>query len=310
MVNVPMQFVSRDKCPICSSTKLRDHLNLDGLRIAVCGDCDFMFTRDILTQEALLKNYVEGYEDQRHFDGQRVNATVNRELLLAFEPTLDGKTILDIGSGFGLLLAEIKKVSSARVAGVEISKAERAYATDKLGIQTFSSLSEIPADATFDIVTLFEVIEHITDPIQFLTAAVEHLKPGGSLIIGTDNFASDVVRTLGAGFPKWIPNEHVSLFTPATLKMALERIDGVRIVGSRSFTPWELVVRKLVYLITSGKKGGVRFDLQDAVTPSTKSKPYKLFALRFALNKLWFNVTNGEKLNGELMYFHAVKAKK
>ncbi|MGG6499494.1 UNVERIFIED_CONTAM: class I SAM-dependent methyltransferase, partial [Bacteroidetes bacterium 56_B9] len=76
------------------------------------------------------------------------------------------------------------------------------------------------------VITLFEVIEHIPAPREFIQKLCKHLKAGGSLVVGTDNFVSNVVNVLGDRFPKWIPHEHVSFFTPETLRRTLEDAGG------------------------------------------------------------------------------------
>ena len=307
MTPVAPVFLARSCCPVCSSPDIKDHFAFDGLRTAICRACDFMFTRDIMAAEALRDSYAEGYADQGHLDGQRVNATVNLKALQSFVPDLAGKSILDIGSGFGFLLAEAKTGGAASVLGVELSIAERKYADETLGVETLARLDDIPGDARFDIITLFEVIEHVPEPGVFLKQAQEYLKPGGSLIIGTDNFESAVVRILGRGFPKWIPNEHISLFTPATLAAVIKQAGNLKIAGMRSYTPWELVVRQVAFQLSGGRKGASTFSLAAALDYSAHGRAYRFFKFRLAMNKIWFQRTSRINAEGEIMYFHAMR---
>ena len=61
-------------------------------------------------------------------------------------------------------------------------------------------------EGSFDLVTAFEVIEHVAYPRTFVEELEEYVKPGGQLLIMTDNFESKVVKDLGElAFPKWIP---------------------------------------------------------------------------------------------------------
>ena len=301
-------FLARSCCPVCSSPEIKDHFAFDGLRTAICRACDFMFTRDIMAADALRDSYAEGYADQGHLDGQRVNATVNLKALRSFVPDLTGKSILDIGSGFGFFLAQARSSGASRVLGVELSIAERKYAGEALSVETQAGLDAIPADAKFDIITLFEVIEHVPEPGLFLKEARKYLKPGGSLVVGTDNFESAVVRILGRGFPKWIPNEHISLFTPATLAAVIEQTGDMKIAGVRSYTPWELVVRQIAYQMSGGRKGASTFSLAAAMNYSAQGRAYRFFKFRLAMNKIWFKSTSRKNSDGEIMYFHAVRS--
>ena len=265
-----------------------------------------MFTRDIRSSENLRQHYVDGYADQRQMDGQRVNATVNRQVLRQFRIGLSGKSLLDVGSGYGMFLSDASKSGAHRVVGVELSKVERSFSANVLGLESHDDLHKLSEGDQFDIVTLFEVIEHISDPHEFLASATKRLKPGGSLIIGTDNFTCDVVRCLGDQFPKWIPHEHISLFNPGTLRTVIERVQGLHIVGLRSFTPWELRARQMVFKATGGRRGGRRFNLQAEETAGA-SRQYRHFALRRACNSIWFNLTSRQDLSGEMMFVHALK---
>ena len=299
-------FRARNHCPMCNSDVLTDHLVLDGIRIANCLACRFMFARDALAATEIDQFYIDGYHDRRHMDGQRVNAKINVELLRSFCPDLAGKSLLDIGSGYGFLLDKLRTSPARRLAGIELSQAQRKYSIDELRLETHSRLEELDSNDQFDVITIFEVIEHIPEPSAFIQTACGHLKRGGSLIIGTDNFVSDVVTVLGERFPKWIPHEHVSFFTPTTLTEMLMASECLTFSGARSFTPWELLLRKLVFRATAGRKGGKSYSHQ--AERSTDGKlGYRLFGLRLAANGAWFKLTQRPTLDGEMMYVHMVR---
>jgi 2-polyprenyl-3-methyl-5-hydroxy-6-metoxy-1,4-benzoquinol methylase len=301
------KFHSRDRCPFCQSENLNDHLVLDGIRIASCAACGFMFSRDTLDSAEIDQFYIDGYHDRRHMDGQRVNASINVELLRRFCPDLSGKSVLDVGSGYGFFLDKLRNSGVRRAAGIELSRAQRKYSVDELRLETHGQLHELSSDDQFDVITILEVIEHIPEPYEFIQKVCEHLKVGGSLIVGTDNFVSDVVKVLGKGFPKWIPHEHVSFFTPKTLKDMLAKSGKLTVSGARSFTPWELLLRKLLFRATSGRKGGKSYSYQ-AESNTDDKRGYRYFALRLAANRSWFNFTQKPNLDGEMMFIHMIKS--
>jgi 2-polyprenyl-3-methyl-5-hydroxy-6-metoxy-1,4-benzoquinol methylase len=300
------EFRPRERCPLCSGEDLSDFRVLDGLRIARCNACQFMFSRDVLAPEAIDQFYVDGYHDQRHMDGQRVNASINLELIRSLSFDLAGKSVLDVGSGYGFFLDKLRHSKASRLAGVELSRAQRTYSTDTLHLEIFGQLHELSDKDQFDIITIFEVIEHIPEPLQFIQAVCRHLKKGGSLVVGTDNFTSDVVNVLADGFPKWIPHEHVSFFTPSSLKAMLLQCDGLTFDAARSFTPWELLLRKLAFQATFGRKGGKSYSYQ-AERRGHDNAGYRFFPLRLAVNRSWFKLTRQANLNGEMMYIRMTK---
>jgi 2-polyprenyl-3-methyl-5-hydroxy-6-metoxy-1,4-benzoquinol methylase len=301
------EFHPRDRCPMCQSGNLNDRRVLDGLRIAGCAACGFMFSRDTLAPLAIDQFYIDGYHDRRHMDGQRVNARINVELLRQFCPDLSGKTLLDVGSGYGFFLDGIRNSGAQRIAGVELSQAQRKYSVDELKLETFAELDALSGNDKFDIITIFEVIEHIPSPAEFIMEVCEHLKVGGSLIVGTDNFVSNVVNVLGDRFPKWIPHEHVSFFTPASLRQMLTRSGQLTFADARSFTPWELLLRQQIFSATSGRKGGKTYSYQ-AERSTDSNRGYRFFPLRLKANHLWFKLTHKPDLDGEMMYIHMIKS--
>jgi 2-polyprenyl-3-methyl-5-hydroxy-6-metoxy-1,4-benzoquinol methylase len=300
-------FRPRSRCPLCQSPDVNGYLSLDGIRIASCAACGFMFSQDTLAAAEIDQFYIDGYHDRRHMDGQRVNASINIQLLRSFCPDLSGKSLLDVGSGYGFFLDRLRNSGVRRTAGVELSQAQRQYSVNRLQLETHGQLDELSGNDRFDIITIFEVIEHIPAPYEFIQNICEHLLPGGSLIIGTDNFASDVVTALGERFPKWIPHEHVSFFTPKTLTEMLAKSRKLTFSGARSFTPWELLLRKLVFRATSGRKGGKSYSYR-AERNSDGDRGYRFFALRLAANGAWFRLTHRPDLDGEMMYVHMVKS--
>ncbi len=303
-----LAFETRASCPLCGGLDSQGQFALDRFRVVRCKTCDFLYVSNVLSANAITNMYQDGYDYVRHLQGQSVNASVNVHILQRLVPDLQNKSLLDVGSGYGLLLQAAAKQFGMQAAGVELSLAERTYAQDKLGVKTYEDLSAVPANALFDVVTAFEVIEHVRDPLPFVNALLARVKVGGHLIIATDNFESAVVQRLGTGFPKWIPNEHICYFTPKSLGKLFGSFPGLKIADTCSFTPWELESRSVLDRVSFGKLGrsSYTFDSKAADQPD---KGYRLFRTRLALNSVWSRLTTSKKLDGEMMYICAVKAK-
>ena len=287
----------RKSCPLCGSADRGLRFNLDGFRIVRCEDCTFQYVLDVAPAAANTAYYEEGYSGERHKQGQQVNASVNIGMLRKLGD-LSGKRLLDVGSGFGFLAAAARDELGMQVEGVELSQHERDYAGEMLGISTHASLDALPADAKFDVISLFEVIEHVLEPKQFMQLLAERLAPGGVLMVGTDNFDADAVQAMGEGFPKWIPNQHISLFNPATLPRV---VSDMAVTTRQSYTPWEYWARVAVMRATGGRKGAKHFTLADELA-TEDSRGYNFFPLRKSFNAAYAHMTKSDTLDGAMMY--------
>src|SRR5262245_19346743 len=105
------------------------------------------------------------------------------------------------------------------------------------------------AEHSFDAVTLFEVIEHVRDPIDLLRECHRILRPGGLLMVGTSNCGSWTARALGARWEYLDISRHgghISFFNPGSLQLAARRA---------GFTPLRLTTRN-VRLVEGPRRAG------------------------------------------------------
>lgn len=136
------------------------------------------------------------------------------------------RSMVDIGAGTGHLLAAARKVG-IKATGIEIDPKYRKFAEDEFSVTMVTSVQEALRSSPkgYDLVTSFNVIEHVTAPGEFL-ANYRALSSTQSLsVVETPNFDSYTVwlQTL---FPERIrgylsPYEHIQLFTPESLFTAL-----------------------------------------------------------------------------------------
>ena len=132
----------------------------------------------------LSQHYITSYDDRRQIDGQRVNATVNGKVIRNLALDMAGKSLLDVGSGNGCFLSHARKAGAQRAICIELSDAERKYSAEILRLEAYSNISDLGKNTQFDIITIFEVIEHIPEPYEFIRTIITYLKTGGSLVIG------------------------------------------------------------------------------------------------------------------------------
>jgi len=295
------EWIDRTACAVCEGGHLETVREIGGIPQVLCSGCGFRQTGRLPGPAALARYYAQTYTGLRPMQGQRINADLAAHALSRMLGPARPASILDMGCGFGFLLDRLRRRYGAAVAGVEISEGERAHARDRLGLEVVADAQALGA-RRFDLVTAFEVIEHVPDPVAFLDSLAERLAPGGALVIGTDNFDCGIVRTMGADFPKWIPHQHVSLFDDRSIRGVWERMaHPVRIAGMRAYDPWELLVRAGLYRVSGGRVGGAPFRLDRALA-TEYDRPLRLYALRRMVNALWMRATLRPGLSGAMMF--------
>jgi len=178
--------------------------------------------------------------------------------------------LLDIGCSSGALL-HVASDLDFNVTGVE--PAEQAASTaKKAGFDVYNGLlheAKYP-DNSFDIITLYEVIEHLTDPLEMVHEVYRILKPGGLFLIGTGNADSWTVSIIGSEWDYFSINEHgghISFFTPA----------GIQRLAAKTHFQVENIQTKRVSLSRKNSKS------------ATLNRLRKLFAELVSLPARWFN---------------------
>ena len=129
--------------------------------------------------------------------------------------------ILDVGCGAGTFLIVAKGLGWT-VTGVEPTKAAVETAR-RFGLDVYHGYVEEyekDTDIRFDVVTCFEVLEHVADPIAILKSIKNLLKPGGVLVISVPNL--DDPYCLFQRHPHTIPPLHINFFNRRSLQRALE----------------------------------------------------------------------------------------
>lgn len=189
-----------------------------------------------------------------------INAGIKLDLVRRHAPA--GARLLDLGAGFGHF---VKAASPHyRVTGSEPAPAAVAWAKRNLGVDlqrsTVESLPE-PLAGPYDVVTLWDVIEHLADPGQALAAIAGRLAPGGLLILSTPDFSSLAARFLGKRWYYLDPIQHVVLFgRPAMARLLAEHGFGIEAWGTMGHA-YELdyVLSRLAYLYGRTGLGALLF---------------------------------------------------
>jgi SAM-dependent methyltransferase len=161
---------------------------------------------------------------------------VHRRRLATLGALAPGRRLLDVGTAGGFFLLDARARGWSTI-GLEISLSAAAYAQSQ-GLEVLRGTVREAAlgEETFDAVSMWDVIEHLHDPVRDLRKVRRALRPGGVLAISTPNFDS-VIRTIrGKRWHGFKLDEHLSLFSPHTIGLLLEEtgFDPLRLTTTRT----------------------------------------------------------------------------
>jgi SAM-dependent methyltransferase len=147
-----------------------------------------------------------------------------------------GGRILDVGCATGNFLHMMTRFGSWELHGLDISEAGTAYARERYGINAFTGeLADASyPDSYFDVVTMWDVMEHVHDPTATLTEVHRILKAGGLLLIRVPNVDTWDARLFGPFWVGYDAPRHLYIFSPQTLGKFLDNT-GFRMSKMRSW---------------------------------------------------------------------------
>jgi len=205
-------------CPVCGTTESRPEFEKHSVKYVCCLTCDTRYTSqvaanldDVYRSPCYLSYSKEDSDD--HYNYRRERSVRERVgILERYCGDLTEKRLLDVGCGNGYFLS-VAMEKCRHCFSTEFSEKLREFTESKTGITVYNKRLEQLPEHDFDIVTLFDVIEHIPAPLPFMHAVDRILRPGGSVLIFTPNFDSFSIRVMREYSSIIDPTEHVVLYT-------------------------------------------------------------------------------------------------
>ena len=169
------------------------------------------YFHDVGGQEFGYSNYDSDKEPMRH---------IFEYYLDRFEVFSKNKTILDVGCATGYFLDRAKE-RGWKTYGVEISEYAAKEASSRGHEVYVGELPKLSLTETVDIVTMWDVLEHVDSPRAYLETAYRLLNSDGYLAINTVDISSVWARLMQKRWHLIVPPEHIHYYTPDNLKMLL-----------------------------------------------------------------------------------------
>jgi len=198
-------------------------------RIVACEKCDLLYSSPIPTREFLETAYKEASFDAPD-ESRFASLTYGRLLEKVARSFPDRAGALDIGTGDGAFLHQLLKLGFTYVVGVEPSAAPIAVAEpDVKPFIRQGPFRSADFEATrFRLITCFQTMEHVDDPLALCRDAYGLLKPQGALLLVCHNHRALSARLMGLKSPIF-DIEHLQLFSPKSIRNALARTGFTRV---------------------------------------------------------------------------------
>lgn len=221
-----------EKCPVCKETNYNDFLTCEDytvsretFQIQQCNSCNFRFTNPRPEPKDLGKyyesdDYVSHSKSKKGFINSLYHVAKNYSLLKKIQlvdRVAKKGNILDYGCGTGDFL-NVCKSSGWNVFGFEPNELARKTAAELLQKEISSELTETSFEKEqFNMISLWHVLEHVSELDKTVEVLLSSLKPGGVLLIAVPNCNSYDAKVYGKYWAAYDVPRHLYHFVPETV---------------------------------------------------------------------------------------------
>jgi 2-polyprenyl-3-methyl-5-hydroxy-6-metoxy-1,4-benzoquinol methylase len=193
-------------------------------QIVECNHCGHVYANPRWSADEIIEAYTavtdETYVQERL--GRELTFEKHLQSLEKVTGVANGRSILDVGAYIGVFV-EVAQKRGWDAWGVEPSAWASQLAQNQ-GLQVIHGTQDAPElnGRTFDVITMWDVIEHVPDPAGEIGKAYQLLKPGGWLVIHTMDINSPIARLMGSRWP-WLMDMHIHYFSQQTLRQMVQK---------------------------------------------------------------------------------------
>ena len=227
-------------CRACNATistmvwkDVCDYISGESFQIRKCENCSVRFTSPSPTQ---MDRFYPPFYRQYSALTQYILRVLYSKRALSWTKLLGASgVVLEIGLGPGWMLSALRR-HGWRVVGTErTSKSLRPF-SERSGLPVFvGGTDALKSKPTFDLVILFHVLEHLSDPLHIILQCEKLLKPGGKVIVSVPNFESWQSKATKKNWFHLDVPRHLFHFSPNSLSELLKRagleINQIRFVS-------------------------------------------------------------------------------
>lgn len=255
-------------------------------RVLRCKKCGLIYLSPRPRPQLIINGYSSA-EDERYISQEKGRQATFKGCLKTIQRLSNKGKLLDIGAASGTF---VKMAASAgyEASGIEPSVWMCEFAKKHHNVTVLpGTLEDIKfSDSSFDIITMWDVLEHIPDPMNTLKEIKRILRPGGLLVINYPRIDDPLARIFGRSW--WfLLSVHLFYFTPKTLSAYLEHLGFKKIFHKMHFqrlaydylverlnaySPGLAKIAKLPYLIPGFKNTLIPYFASQYLMISKKKK--------------------------------------
>ncbi len=265
-------------CRLCGSDRLRERHQIRAVRVDECRDCGFIQVREQPRPDDLLELYGRAYfEHGKYSDAFALGKEHERRLSLLGRHVTSGSRVLDAGCATGEFVEyaagkyEMWGLDISAFA-IEQAKARLPWLADRLRSGLVED-QDYP-EGFFDAVVMWDVLEHLWDPVEACRKLLRTLRPGGHLVLSTPNISAATARLMGRYWAFMTVPEHLGFCGKASMRHLLERRLGLEMVHWASKGKWA----NLGFVLYKVKRIAPRLVPQPAVN-LLRTRPLNRLAL-------------------------------
>ena len=201
----------------------------DGFELIRCPQCGLLFRRQLPDRDELDSLYSVDYFQDRdgatggyadYLGDERLHRSLAARRLARLEGLTSGRRLLDVGAAAGFFVAEATE-RGWDATGIDVSRPMVDHAAGRGLDVVLGDLDDVRAER-FDVVTMWDYIEHSIDPARDIRRCAELLTPGGLVALSTGDMESVVARLSGRHWHLLTPRHHNYFFGRTTIRRLLE----------------------------------------------------------------------------------------
>ena len=211
-------------CPVCNSNSNLFIMKKGASSYYKCNECTMVYLNPILNEKATIdyyKNLNTGQGDTVSSESDFYNEIYTNGLKSISHFANSKKTLLDIGCSTVYFL-DICKNNDWETSGIELGISEGEVAKNK-GHNIYTTLiNDLNPNLTFDVITMWDVLEHIPDGLSHLNIIYKYLNKGGILFFQIPNSDALAAKILREKCRMFDGIEHTNLYNPKSIEKLIE----------------------------------------------------------------------------------------